>query len=93
MGVVRQAVKRSAGNSGFMGSSSFAPHDASWIQFFTDKVGGIAPLVVNLCLSRALSFMKNNSVCTWAQNRMQQEMYIFSSPVQKAHLDFLFSLV
>ena len=32
MGVVRQAVKRSAGSLGFMGSVSFAPQAASWMQ-------------------------------------------------------------
>jgi len=34
IGVVRQAVKRSAGSSGFMGSSSFVLQAASWMQFF-----------------------------------------------------------
>ena len=33
MGVVRQAVKRSAGRSGFMGSSWSLEQAASWIQF------------------------------------------------------------
>lgn len=35
MGVVRHEVKRSAGSSGFMGSSSVAEHDASCMQFLT----------------------------------------------------------
>lgn len=36
MGVVRQAVNRSAGSSGFIGSSSSFPQAASWIQSFTE---------------------------------------------------------
>lgn len=41
MGVVRQEVKRSAGRSGFMGSSSLASQAASWMQFFMDGGRGI----------------------------------------------------
>lgn len=41
MGVVRQEVKRSAGRSGIMGSSSLASHAASWMQFFMDGGRGI----------------------------------------------------
>lgn len=41
MGVVRQEVKRSAGRSGFMGSSSEASQAASWIQFFMEGGRGI----------------------------------------------------
>ena len=38
MGVERQAVNRSAGSSGFIGSSSFGPQAASWIQFLTGEL-------------------------------------------------------
>lgn len=41
MGVVRQDVKRSAGRSGFMGSSSLASQAASWMQFFMEGGRGI----------------------------------------------------
>jgi len=41
MGVVRQEVKRSAGRSGFMGSSSLASQAASWMQFFMEGGRGI----------------------------------------------------
>ena len=41
MGVVRQEVKRSAGRSGFMGSSSLASQAASWMQFFIEGGRGI----------------------------------------------------
>lgn len=41
MGVVRQEVKRSAGRSGFMGSSSLASQAASWMQFFIEGGSGI----------------------------------------------------
>lgn len=41
MGVVRQEVKRSAGRSGFMGSSSLASQAASWMQFFMEGGSGI----------------------------------------------------
>jgi len=41
MGVVRQEVKRSAGRSGFIGSSSLASQAASWIQFFMEGGSGI----------------------------------------------------
>lgn len=41
MGVVRQDVKRSAGRSGIMGSSSLASQAASWMQFFMDGGRGI----------------------------------------------------
>ena len=38
MGVVRQAVNRSAAaSSGFMGSSWSLPHAASWIQFLRSE--------------------------------------------------------
>ena len=43
IGVVRQDVNRSAGSSGFMGSSSLAPQAASCIQFLTDEVGDPLP--------------------------------------------------
>ena len=39
MGVVRQDVKRSAGNSGFIGNSSLAPHAASCIQCLVEDGG------------------------------------------------------
>ena len=39
IGVVRQDVKRSAGSSGFIGSSSLEPQAANWIQFLAG--GGI----------------------------------------------------
>ena len=42
MGVVRQAVKRSAGSSGFMGSSWVAEQAASWMQFRIEE-GGVEP--------------------------------------------------
>jgi hypothetical protein len=32
MGVVKQAVNRSAGRSGFMGRICVSPHAASWMQ-------------------------------------------------------------
>ena len=32
MGVVRQDEKRSAGRAGFMGSTSLAPQEASWMH-------------------------------------------------------------
>ena len=32
MGVVRQEEKRSAGRAGFMGSTSLAPQEASWMH-------------------------------------------------------------
>lgn len=41
MGVVRQEVKRSAGRSGIMGSSSLASQAASWMQFFMEGGRGI----------------------------------------------------
>lgn len=41
MGVVRQAVNRSAGRSGIMGRSSLASQAASWMQFFMDGGRGI----------------------------------------------------
>lgn len=41
MGVVRQEVKRSAGRSGFIGSSSLASQAASWMQFFMEGGRGI----------------------------------------------------
>lgn len=41
IGVVRQEVKRSAGRSGFMGSSSLASQAASWMQFFIEGGKGI----------------------------------------------------
>lgn len=40
MGVVRQAVNRSAGSSGFIGRSSVVLHAASWMQFFIVGHGG-----------------------------------------------------
>lgn len=40
MGVVRHEVKRSAGRSGIMGSSSLASQAASWMQFFIDGGSG-----------------------------------------------------
>ena len=40
MGVVRQAVNRSAGSSGFMGSSSLVLQAASWMQFLTGEGTG-----------------------------------------------------
>lgn len=39
-GVVRQAVNRSAGSSGFMGRLWPAAHAASWMQFLYDTPGG-----------------------------------------------------
>lgn len=41
IGVVRHDVKRSAGRSGIIGSSSLASHAASWMQFFMDGGKGI----------------------------------------------------
>ena len=42
MGVVRQAVNRSAAaSSGFMGSSWSLPHAASWIQFLRITSQGV----------------------------------------------------
>lgn len=40
IGVVRQAVNKSAGSSGFIGRSWFAEQAASWMQFFKDIGGG-----------------------------------------------------
>lgn len=42
-GVVRQAVNRSAGSSGFMGRLWPAAHAPSWMQFLYDTCGGGAP--------------------------------------------------
>ena len=51
IGVVRQAVKRSAGSSGFMGSSSFVLQAASWMQFFVldadPPMSDLLPLIVS----------------------------------------------
>ena len=41
MGVVRQAVNRSAGRSGSIGNSSPDPQAASWMQFFSARGTGI----------------------------------------------------
>ena len=41
IGVVKQEVNKSAGSSGFIGSSWFASHDASWMQFLTASGTGI----------------------------------------------------
>lgn len=44
-GVVRHAVNRSAGSSGFMGSACPAAHAASWMQFLYDTHGAtVAPV-------------------------------------------------
>lgn len=59
IGVVRQEVKRSAGSSGFIGSSSVAPQAASWIQFFVDD-GGLVPL-----LNLPFTAWKIVTKCVW----------------------------
>ena len=41
IGVLKQEVNRSAGSSGFIGRSWFAPHDANWMQFFTARGTGM----------------------------------------------------
>lgn len=48
IGVERQAVKRSAGSSGFIGSSWVAPQAANCIQFFT--LDGTVDELLNLWL-------------------------------------------
>lgn len=40
IGVVRQEVNRSAGNSGDIGNSSVAAHDARWMQFLAGGIAG-----------------------------------------------------
>ena len=52
MGVVRHALKRSAGSSADCGRSSSAPHAASKITSFIPDPNGIAPPIVSSPVSR-----------------------------------------
>ena len=62
MGVVKQEVKRSAGRSGFMGSISFAPQEASWMHLLSsprywtglDFWGGSSKNSLSLCRANTL---------------------------------------
>lgn len=44
IGVVRHEVKRSAGNSGFIGKISFDAQEASWIQLFDGSRSVVLPV-------------------------------------------------
>lgn len=57
IGVVKHEVNKSAGRSGFMGSTWFAPQAASCIQFLKDGGGGI--LFPSFCCWATDCFKKN----------------------------------
>ena len=73
MGVVRQEVNRSAGRSGFMGSSSLASQAASWMQFFIEGGSGI-------WASGWLGLM----AATWTDTTWQHSLTLLTQTVMSA---------
>lgn len=55
MGVVRQAVNRSAGREGCMGKTSFGPQAANWMQFSSRPTQLVTAV---LCGGRAITQQK-----------------------------------